>query len=521
MKIALIPLDDRPVTRALPVMAAAVAGVQVITPPRDLLGTLNWPGDPAAIAGWLRALDTPIDGVVVAVEMLGHGGLVPSRRGTEDAAQVVARIEALRDVRARYRDIPIYGFTILQRISNSASNQEEKPYWDRFGRAMFRLSQLTDAVGRYGRAEDHAELERLRAEIPAEIVEDYQRTRRRNLQVNLTMIDWAAEGIFDYLAITQDDANPLGFPAMEQRRLAAHIADRRAYACVGVYPGADEVATTLLARMVCARAGLRPRVYARYSSTRGPLIVANYEDRPLGETVKGHVRAAGGLMAETPTEADLILMVNTPAEAQAEALDGIDYTTVETPGRNLDEFVAALRDYQDRRIPTALADVAYSNGADPALMPRLFSQAQPLELLAYAGWNTAGNTIGSALGHAYLRLLALRRDPGRAEERAHVTLLLTRYLDDWAYQAVIRSTAGVQRLERECDVSYDDLGDRAERVSTAVTGELRAFYDKWLRPHLKQVPDPLATSSVRIGPVGFPWNRLFEVEAPIELSSDA
>lgn len=521
MKIALIPLDDRPVTRALPVMATAVAGVEVIVPSHDLLGTLGRPGAPEAIAGWLRTLDTPIDGVVVAVEMLGHGGLVPSRRSTEDAAQVMARIEVLRDVRARYRDIPIYGFTILQRISNSTSNQEEKPYWDRFGRAMFRLSQLTDAVGRYGRAEDRAALERLRAEIPPALIEDYQFTRRRNLHVNLTMIDWAAEGIFDYLAITQDDANPLGFPAMEQRRLAAHIADRQAYARVGVYPGADEVATALVARMVCVQVGLRPRVYARYSSTRGPLIVANYEDRPLGETVKGHVLAAGGLMAETPTEADLILMVNTPAEAQAEALDGIDYTTVETPGRNLDEFVAALRDYQERHIPTALVDVAYSNGADPALMPRLFSQAKPLELLAYAGWNTAGNTIGSALGHAYLRLLALRRDPSPEEERAHVTLLLTRYLDDWAYQTVVRSTAGVQRLEGEFGVSYDDLGDDADHVSAAVTGELSAFYDTWMRPHLNRVSDPLATYRVRIGPVGFPWNRLFEVDVPVEVGVDA
>ncbi len=520
MRIVLIPLDDRPVTRTLPTLAAAVAGIQVVAPPRDLLGTLGRPGDADGIVAWLRALCAPIDGAVVAVEMLGHGGLVPSRRSTEEAERVIGRLGALRELRARRPALPIYGFSIVQRISDNDDSQEEKPYWDRFGRAIFRLSRLTDAVERYGRAEDRVELDRLHGEIPAEFVEDYLATRRRNLRVNLAMIDWAAEGVFDYLALTQDDANPLGFPAMDQRRLRAHVAERGAYGRVGIYPGADEVATALLARLACARIGLRPRVYPRYSSVRGPLIVANYEDRPLGETVKGQVLAAGGLVAATPAEADLVLLVNTPAEAQAEAPDGVDVTTVDTAGRNLDEFLATLCDLQERRVPVALADVAYSNGADPTLMARLFSLADPFDLLAYAGWNTAGNTIGSALGHAYLRLLSLRRGASPEEERAHLALLLTRYLDDWAYQTVVRGAAGVEELRREFGVSYDDLGDQGGAVAAAVTARLRAHFDTWMRPHLGRMATTHGGRGVGIRVATFPWNRLFEVDVPVTVSAD-
>lgn len=517
MNVLLVPLDDRPVTRLLPAMAAAVAGIEVIAPPLDLLGTLGRPGDPAALASWLRdtASKGAIDGAVIAIDMLAHGGLVNSRRTTEPAPLVLERLAVLRDLRAARPELPIYAFNILQRISNADDNGEEKPYWDRYGRAMFRLSQLTDAVERDGRPEDRAELDRLRETIPAGFVEDYLATRRRNHAINLAMIAWAAEGVFDYLAITQDDANPLGFPAMEQRALAARVAELGAFGRVGIYPGADEVATALLARLACAHAGIRPRVYPRYSSVRGPLIVANYEDRPLGETVKGQIMGAGGLVADTPAETDMVLLLNTPGEAQAEAPDGVDYTRVQTAARNLDEFVAALRDYRARHMPVALADVAYSNGADPLLMPRLFTGADPLDLLAFGGWNTAGNTIGSVVGYAFLRLLALRRGATPAEEQAHQALLLTRYLDDWAYQSVVRTTAGIRALADRFGITYDNLGDHETGVASVVTDELRQLYERHLAAHVARH----SAASVAIGPVRFPWRRLFEIEVPVEVRS--
>jgi hypothetical protein len=222
---------------------------------------------------------------------------------------------------------------------------------------------------------------------------------------------------------------------------------------------------------------------------------------------------AGGLIADAPGAADLVLLLNTPGEAQAEAPDGVDYARVHTAARNLDEFVAALQDYRARNVPVALADVAYSNGADPLLLPRLFASADPLDLLAFGAWNTAGNTIGAVLGHAYLRLLALQRGPTPDEDRAHIALLLTRYLDDWAYQSVVRTTAGVQALVDRFGITYDDLREQEAAVAATVTDELRALHERYLAPHVAcRLDAPLV-----IGPVRFPWHRLFEIEAPIEI----
>src|SRR5690606_38859347 len=141
--------------------------------------------------------------------------------------------------------------------------------------------------------------------------------------------------------------------------------------------------------------GKRPKVYPRYSSTKGPFIIPRYEDRPLAESVKGQIYAAGGVLVHTPQEANFMLFLNTPGEAQDEAPRQDRSTTVDTPGRNLLDFTEAILHYTDQGIPAAVADVAYANGGDTAFVTLLLRRVGLKRLSAYAGWNTAGNTLGT------------------------------------------------------------------------------------------------------------------------------
>ncbi len=54
------------------------------------------------------------------------------------------------------------------------------------------------------------QLQNVIAEIPPQVLQDYRAARARNHAVNCRMIDWLAEGIFDYLLITQEDATEFG-----------------------------------------------------------------------------------------------------------------------------------------------------------------------------------------------------------------------------------------------------------------------------------------------------------------------
>src|SRR5580692_3261490 len=71
--IAFVPLDDRPVTDQLPRALGAVAGVDVLEPPRSELGNYLTPGDPEAIERWLRSdLTSNAFAAVLSTDMLAY-----------------------------------------------------------------------------------------------------------------------------------------------------------------------------------------------------------------------------------------------------------------------------------------------------------------------------------------------------------------------------------------------------------------------------------------------------------------
>ena len=82
-------------------------------------------------------------------------------------------------------------------------------------------------------------------------------------------------------------------------------------------------------------------------------------------------------------------------------------------------------------LPVGVADIISANGADNFLMAQLYEKNLLFKLQAYGGWNTATNTSGFAIGTGILAKKMSRHSIDR--------LLATRYLDDWAYQANVRT----------------------------------------------------------------------------------
>ncbi len=56
MRIALVPLDERPVNVDLPRQVAAIAGAELLLPPAEAMPVFRRPADVAALHGWLREL---------------------------------------------------------------------------------------------------------------------------------------------------------------------------------------------------------------------------------------------------------------------------------------------------------------------------------------------------------------------------------------------------------------------------------------------------------------------------------
>jgi hypothetical protein len=156
-----------------------------------------------------------------------------------------------------------------------------------------------------------------------------------------------------------------------------------------------------------------------------------------------------------------------------------------------------------------VCDVAYPNGADPLLIDLLLREVDITRLAAYGGWNTAGNTIGTALAQGCAARVARTPEQHAAQQR----FLLHRFLEDWGYQHVVRAETRQWMLStfgrEELDVAADESTDEAtytRTIARIVAGlnrcqeQLRGFAGK----------HHLAPGSLRL-----PWNRLFEVDFDI------
>lgn len=528
VRIALVPLDSRPCCEWFPQQIAEIAGVRLTTPPLDLLGKFMTSGSCELVRDWLIAAAEEADGLVVAADQLAFGGLIASRTNERTLEQALETLEALRAIKRKYPRKPLFVSSVLMRTTITGRNAE----YVRYKELVQQYSELYDRCHRLKETSLQAELDRVQAFIPADILDDFLRARDRNMVIHRLLIDWAAEGVIDYLTITQEDASPAGVHVWEQRQLQRHMYDRHAQAKTILYPGADEAAQTLLARMLQTLSKRSIKVFARFPSESGKLAVPKYEDRPVEETVKAHLWAAGTILVDTPSDADLILAVNPPMpDGNMDGSHSGDAGAVFDSRHLLTDLVENARYYIEQGRRVAVADVALPNSSDMELVRYLLDERLFTRLSGYAGWNTAGNTLGTCISHAVARTLfeligaagagsgeASSADTEAKANEAHYSFLLSRLMDEWGYQAQVRGKAR-DWIASHLPVSPWDLESHYDRVNAFVVERMEEMFAA-TRPLLVgsgPAGDARDVRDVRLVSVRLPWNRIFEIDVRVEV----
>jgi Protein of unknown function (DUF4127) len=259
---------------------------------------------------------------------------------------------------------------------------------------------------------------------------------------------------------------------------------------------------------VSARGRRSPGVEVVYSAPAYRRITPRYEGQALDLTVTSHIETTGCRhveAAEDPRQGtpDLRLIVHNSRGEQREAPYQEPY-----PLSELDGVFGALEGAEAAGVPCAVADVRYSNGADRTLVGRLLAAPRASGVQAYGGWNTMSNTLGMALAQA-LVAPPPQGGAGSAAERANRDFLILRFLDDWGYQTIVRQRLAQEVLPRFAGVGPSDIGP----AYTACAEAARAWLEESCVP-------PVARSfgvPIALGPVGFPWNRLFHVSLEIHV----
>lgn len=472
MKIALIPIDNRPVCYTLPKEIAKIdKDLELFLPDRKLLGGLTSVADTDGILEWLDGLET-MDAIIVSLDTIAYGGLVSSRRCKQTKEEIISRLETFKTKLETKCKGKIYACSSIMRISNNNVNEEEKKYWAEYGEKLFAYSYKFHQFG-----DDTTE-------IPDEILHDYLATRHRNFTVNKMYLDWVQEGLFDTLVYSKDDCAEFGLNVLEAQILNRMIRERninREKISTLVKTGADEIPLTLFARAICDYKGHgrvqnkeMPKISTEFLAPRYKDLISKYEDISIEQSVIAQIELSG-CVKSSEEDSDIVLLVNNFEEHQGEIVMGVKTKSFS------DDFDLPQKPY-------LVADVRFANGADKKFAESLLKKLKKddTNFYGYSAWNTSANTLGSLICAGVVKFFAKEYN-----DEAFKNLQLVRFLDDLAYQANVRQA--LKKLYKRPDVRK---------------------LKKLMTPFEKKLGEIL-----RVNPqinYNFPWKRYFEVEIQIK-----
>lgn len=428
--ILLVPLDGRPPCRQLVIDSGAMAGVEVVTPPAEMRDYYSQPGDTTALRDWLQENIAGRQAVILSIDQLLYGGLLTAREKSASPAQVTELLAYLQNLHAAHPEVPIYAFSILPRLTpqDTIDGYQER-------RDLVRYSRLKGQEAA-GEPVDTTELARLEQAIPADSMARYLAHFTENRELNEQLSQLAQAGVLKLLVLGQDDGERYSIPNIEKEALRTYLDAQNINASqVCITHGADEIALSLLARIVNAAAGCTPSIYLDYDQPASAERVMPYMAVSNAATAAEKINLMGGTIATASETADCTLFIVTRDNEQ---------DTRDARAATAKRISSALQAGQQ----LALVDLSKHFTAEETVLPLLLQEPTPLlNLTAYAGWNTASNAIGTASAQASLYLAARHvntcavnanettdtEPPAYYTEYQRIRLLTNRLLEDYCY----------------------------------------------------------------------------------------
>jgi hypothetical protein len=504
--LSFVPLDYRPFTCYTAVQIARIGGFRIDVPEPGRLGHYFIPGDSAAIGDWWARKAAGTAASVVAVPMLAYGGLIASRYGGGISfEQAQNGLQVIKRVKEQNPDHKIYAFDAITRLTTSPF----RDYPGNYSGKIREWSILQDKMTQPGMEHLKAECEAVRKTIPPQLIDDYLKARERNFAINKRMIEWVRDGIIDFLILGQDDAEPYGMHRAERIELMGRIEELGLGSKIKLFPGADVIASLLIAKLALEGAPASPKVCVEYSRRNGEQWIAPYQDIAYSQVIRDYVSVLGGEMADNAEQADIVLMANTAGE------------------QPIQSFAERIGAYLDDGRLVAVGDDAYAGTADPVLIELLRKRIRFSALSGYSGWN-----IGVSIAQALTRWTALQIS-GRKDidwrlqsAQAHAELLLEALAHEEGYRNHVRN--GAVAYARSIGDDPQRLMAHYKEIDRYAVEHALPYGNQWYQDHFQGErvalgaagTQPLFGTITRLNgwQSGLPWNRTAEMEMFPELT---
>ena len=496
-KVLLVPLDSRPPCGQLVANNGRTAGIEIILPPSETMDFYTLPGDTSKMRKWLYDEIKNCDEAIISIDQLLYGGLIASRNKTIKDEDITALAEYLKKLHGDNPNIKIHAFSILPRMN--PPDFVEK-YQDR--KKLMEWSRLVHKYDDNPLSETAEKIQVLEEEIPSEQIKAYTEIYNRNLRLNCLLAKLVADGTLEDLSFGQDDGEVYSLPNLKLKEFMHYLHKNQiAKDKLAIVHGADEVALSILTNIISRSNSFK--VYVDYSSEKAAIKVMPYMAICNQDTAHERLNFHHDIIVSTPEEADYILFISATDE---ETMDRRRYNAEK------------LLDYQQSGKPVALVDLSKSFIAQEALLPILLKENFPVNsLIAYAGWNTASNSIGTAVSQAEIYLTALNQ--GLEQDRvvySNLSNLNNRICEDYYYLKDVIDLVNINLKKKGYSNVYDlDLEHNykwaVDMMEAAMNQRLVQYKTSdaftksfWLKN------TEYAVTDMQIS-LYFPWPRTFEI----------
>ena len=493
-KIVLLPLDERPCNYLFPQKLFSHDDIEIALPKN--LGDKKISADLNEIDKFLTNECKDATGLIISLDTLLYGGLVPSRIHNEKEDTLKERLQILRDIRRENPSLIIYAFNIIMRCPNYSSSDEEPDYYENYGREIHEIGAAMHKS--HLGVENILPLDEIIEKVPDRYLNDYISRRKVNKALNLASLELVKDKTVDTLIVPQDDSCKYGYAAIDQREIRKAIIKNCLEDKVLMYPGADEVELTLMSRMINVLKGSKPKIYIKYATDAARNIIPLYEGNMLSGTLKYHILSAGCQLTESHELADIIMAVTAPAGNMEEAINQPSKFPEYYAERNIAEMFDFIKDRLAEGKIVTIADNAYANGGDLQIIRLLNANNLLMKVDGYAGWNTSANTVGTAIAEAvdsyHFKLT-----------QKHQNFLGLRYIEDAGYCSVVRQQIANELQKYE--MNYFDVKEKDGIISELVKERLEEF----IKNELSSI-----SANLQISKLIMPWRRMFEVDITVK-----
>src|SRR5699024_6973706 len=170
-----------------------ITDLKLIVPAKHILGNKKEPAQFPQIKEWLLQATKEASYLIISIDMLVYGGIVPSRLHTLSHRACHERLNVLEEIKQNNPAIRIYAFNLVMRTPSKNNSDEEPEYYADYGSDIYSYGYIQDKSSHQTITEEEQDLlDAIKKKIPNDVLQDYLTRRETNARINEATIELVA-----------------------------------------------------------------------------------------------------------------------------------------------------------------------------------------------------------------------------------------------------------------------------------------------------------------------------------------